>query len=115
MAEKQIKVVVKKVDKLLDMNNYAEVMYIQNDLSELQNIVNGYIEAVPFPNVNNASIILNEDGKYNNLIPNIFVPEIDDVIVGNFLVVGVKGEDFCSLTEEQILNVINYINLHRVL
>lgn len=31
MAEKQIKVVVKKVDKLLDMNNYAEVMYIQND------------------------------------------------------------------------------------
>ena len=115
MAEKQIKVVVKKVDKLLDMNNYAEVMYIQNDVSELHNIVNGYIEVVPFPNVSNAYIILNEDGKYKNLIPNIFAPEIDEVIVGNFLVAGVKGEDFCSLTEEQILKVINYINLHRVL
>ncbi len=115
MKDKKIKVVVKKVDKLLDMNNYAEVMHIKNDLSEFQNFVNGYIEVVAFPNIKNVCIIFNEDGKYQNLFANMLVPENQDVIVGNFLVAGVKGEEFCSLTEEQILNVINYVNSHRAL
>lgn len=115
MVEEKIKVVVKKVEKPLDMDNYAEVMYINNNLSELQNIVGGYIEVVPLPTVDNAYVIYNEDGKYRNLIANIFVPEIDDVIVGNLIVVGVKFEDFCSLSEEQIIKASNYINSHRVL
>lgn len=115
MKENQIKVVVKKVDKVLDMNKYAEVMHITNELSDLQNFVDGYIEAVPFPTIDGAYIVCNEDGKYKNLPANIFVPEFNDVIVGNLIVVGVKDEDFCSLTENQILEVIKYINAHRVL
>lgn len=76
---------------------------IVRGLKPLQNEVNGHIEAI-FPFDDPVAIILNSDGKYQGLAWNRGLyngrGELCDVIAGTFLVVGVKGEDFISLSEK---------------
>ena len=77
---------------------------ISNGLKALQNEVGGNIEAI-FPFDDPAAIVLNDDGKFKGLMPNRALYDCDgqlcDVIAGTFLVLGMGGEDFCSLSEEQ--------------
>ena len=47
-----------------------------------------------------ASIICNEEGKLIGLPYNTRI--LNEIFVGNILFVGVAGEEFCSLTSEQI-------------
>lgn len=83
-----------------------EPVEIRNELKDLQNLVGGYIEAIyPFPD--NVAVLLNESGKIFGLPVNRKLIDresniIVDVLVGNIVLVGVSGEDFISLTAEQI-------------
>lgn len=74
------------------------VIEIENELSALQEAVDGYIQAVPL--AADACIICNEEGKLIGLPYNIRI--LNEIFVGNILFVGVAGEEFCSLTNEQI-------------
>lgn len=75
---------------------------IGRGLKTLQNEVAGHIEVI-YPFDDPAAIILNNDGKYQGLARNRGLydgkGELCDLIAGTFLVVGVKGEDFVSLSE----------------
>lgn len=58
----------------------------------------GYIQAVPL--AADACIICNEEGKLIGFPYNTRI--LNEIFVGNILFVGVAGEEFCSLTNEQI-------------
>lgn len=75
----------------------------ENTLENLQGFVGGWIESVS-PFNDNVAIICNEEGKLDGLPLNrtISTDCFHDIIAGNFLVVGIGEEDFCSLTEKQI-------------
>ena len=95
--EDKIKVVVKKPG-----DTHGQIVEIENRLEELQSIVEGYIEV--FPLTEDILIILNEEGKLQDLKPNIFVSNGEgfELIVGNIVIVADKGEDFGSLNDEQM-------------
>lgn len=75
---------------------------ISRGLKTLKNEVAGHIEVI-YPFDDPVAIILNNDGKYQGLARNRGLydgkGELCDVIAGTFLVIGVKGEDFVSLSE----------------
>lgn len=77
---------------------------ISNGLKALQDEVGGNIEVI-FPFEDPAAIVLNDDGKFKGLMPNRALYDGDgqlcDVIAGTFLVLGVAGENFCSLSKKQ--------------
>lgn len=76
----------------------SKVIEIENELSVLQEAVEGYIQAVPL--AADVCIICNEEGKLIGLPYNTRI--MNKIFVGNILFVGVAGEEFCSLTNEQI-------------
>lgn len=76
-----------------------EVTEIDNDLSVMQKMVDGYIQIVPLDD--GACLVCNEEGKLIGLEPNRIVG--CDVIVGTFFIAGDDGgEDLCSLSEKQV-------------
>jgi hypothetical protein len=92
MKMEKIKVIIVKP------NEKPYVQEIEDTLPALQNIVGGYIEYVDLEE--NVSLICNEEGKIKNLPFNRKV--CDDIIVGTFIITGVKDEEEISLTDEQI-------------
>lgn len=88
-----------------------QVMEIPNELSVLQEFVEGYIEVVPL--AGDVLLIVNEEGRLMNLPINFWLcthdSKVIDCIRGNVLVVGRDGEEFCSLTEEQIEHFKNML------
>lgn len=68
----------------------AEPREIPNTLKELQGFVGGKIETVRF--ASDCVIICNEEGKRQNLAPNIFL--MGELFVGPIIIAGVRGEDF---------------------
>lgn len=92
-----MRVVVKEIGKL------GEIREIENDLSTFQEIVGGNIET--FRMTDDIIIVLNDEGKIEELQPNIGVPchnNQTEVIVGNIFFVGVDGCDFASLKDEHL-------------
>lgn len=90
-----------------------EEVTISNDLDTLQKAVSigapfkGYIEVLPLDE--KAAMIMNEEGKLIPLMPNrIFY---DDVIYGTFYVVGIKDDEFVSLTKKQLKYYKKYFTL----
>ena len=79
------------------------VITIPNKLRTLQDQVGGMIEAI-YPFEDPVTILLNDEGKLNGSMPNRGLYDSNgnlyDVIAGTFLIVGLSGEDFCSLSEE---------------
>ena len=71
---------------------------IKNELRALQETVGGYIETVKIDK--DTTLICNEEGKLKGFEANRIIN--GDLIVGTFLLCGIKGPEFCSLTEEQI-------------
>lgn len=90
--DKKIRILVKEPGK------EAELREIPNTLEDLQCIVGGYIETVTF--AEDCTLIVNEEGKLQGLPVNFRI--FGGVIVGTALFAGVSGEEFCSLTDEQI-------------
>jgi hypothetical protein len=76
---------------------------IGNDLKDLQNIVDGNIEAI-YPFDEEVCIVANENGKIDGLPLNRALyghdGEIYDIIAGKFFICGLGEEDFDSLSAE---------------
>lgn len=96
--KKEIRVIVK------DPGRRAEVRTIPNTLEELQRIVGGFIECIPFDD--DSRLIVNEEGKILGLEPNF--PIWNDVLCGAVIVAGVDGEDFTDVSDQtiQLFNAI---------
>ena len=79
---------------------------ISNELESLQKEVGGYIECI-YPFDDEVGLICNEEGKLEGLHSNRGLydenGELYDIIAGNFLIVGLTEDSFCSLSEEQIV------------
>lgn len=91
-----------------------EIVDIPNELHALQKEVGGYIETIPTPiGTDSAVIICNEEGRLLGLDPNRHAGNglaFNDVIFGDFLIVGTDGEEFCGLTQKQ---AVSYCELYR--
>ena len=70
---------------------------VSNELRALQDIVGGYIETVTF--TTECVAICNEEGRLRGMAPNICFCGVD--FVGPLIFVGVDGEEFTDLTQEQ--------------
>lgn len=105
MPEVKVKSVVKEPGK------EAEIKDITIKLENLQKLVKGMIEIIPFPGIEGLDIILNEEGKLINLDPNILIPEYNDMAVGPIIVLGFDEDkgDHRSLSEEEIKKVKEYL------
>lgn len=79
----------------------AYVKEIDGSLESMQNIVKGTIQAI-YPFQDKVALVCNDDGKLLGMLPNRELPETGDIIVGPFFVCGLGGEDFTSLTDEQV-------------
>lgn len=81
---------------------------IENTLEAMQNIVGGYIEAVPISDKHR--LIVNEEGKLGAYMFNVNATKlyrratgIDDIIFGDaFVTCYDGGEDFTDVTDESI-------------
>ena len=92
MRENQMKVLK------IDVGEPPVEKVIANELSALQAEVGGLIECVYLEN--GCIAVVNEEGKINGMQPNRILG--DDIIFGPFFICGDTGDDFCSLTDEQI-------------
>ncbi len=91
---------------LVEPGKYAREAEIDNTLQAEQAVVGGLIDAIcPWPE-DKACLILNDEGKIIPLEPNRALPEYEDVVFGTFFLCGDGGEDFCSLTDEQVKRYI---------
>ena len=75
-----------------------EVIDIPNELESFQWEVDGYIETVTV--TNHTAMICNEEGKLRNMSPNFWLN--GEMIVGPVLFVGVKGDGFRDITDDEI-------------
>ena len=77
---------------------------IPNELENLQAAVGGYIETVRLSDT--AALLVNEEGKLLGLPLNRVIldkrGQLRDTLVGNILIVGVKGQEFCDLSPSEI-------------
>lgn len=91
---------------LVEPGKYAREAEIDNTLKTEQEVVGGLIDVIcPWPD-DKACLILNDEGKLIPLEPNRALPEYEDVVFGTFFLCGDGGEDFCSLTDEQVKRYI---------
>ena len=93
-----------KLDVLLvKPGMYPQQVQIDSGLEALQKAVDGYIQAV-YPFEEPVALIVNDEGKLNgselNRVLRDNEGEIYDIIAGDFLVVGLGSDDFCSLSTE---------------
>jgi hypothetical protein len=95
MAKKKIKVLV------VPVGQSPEAREIEPALRPMQELVGGFIEAVYLEDY--VQLICNEEGKLKGLPPNRSLPEIRDVVMGDFFVSRVNAEgESVSLTQKDI-------------
>ena len=104
MSNKEdLRIVLKKVGKI------PKIMNIENTLEAKQELVGGLIEVVGgLPN--KILLVCNEEGKLDNLLPNLMFDF--DYIAGDCFFIGddYNNGDFKSLTDEQIKEVKDICN-----
>ncbi len=93
-------VMVKRVGQVVTKKEIDKT----NSLAELQGLVEGYIEAVPFEK--GITILVNEEGRLMHLPPNIV--SYRGVLVGTVVFCATKNSDFAGLSTEQIQFVEQY-------
>ena len=71
---------------------------IENSLSALQQAVGGYIETVTL--AEDCCVICNEEGRLQGLPYNLTFYGVS--FVGTILFVGVAGDEFADLSEQQV-------------
>ena len=78
---------------------------IGTELEDLQAVVGGFIETY-YPFEEEVCIVCDDEGKFDGALPNRAVRNEDgrimDVIFGPFFICDCRGEEFGSLTDEQI-------------
>ena len=93
--------------KVLKVEPYQlpEVKEIDPGLASLQHEVDGWIEAT-YPFEDPVAIICNEEGKLNSMDYNRAIRdengEVQEIIAGPVLIVGLGEEDFTSLSEDMV-------------
>ena len=90
---------------LIKPGKKLEIVDIEPGLESLQKMVGGDIQVVyPFDDL--VGLIVNDEGKLKGLPLNRALRdakgEIYDIIVGDFLVVGLTEDDFGSLSDELV-------------
>jgi len=91
--EGKVRCIIKRPDE-----EYGHVTNISTSLKNLQKIVGGPIETVTIGG--SSVIICNEEGKLRNLECNFIIDYhgiVTDIIVGEAIIIGVDGDDFCDL------------------
>lgn len=88
----------------IEVGQPPAVKEISNDLKSLQAEVGGLIQPVEIGF--GCLAVVNEEGKLNGSLPNRWLGDYD-IICGDFFICGDTGEDFCSLTAEQITAATN--------
>ncbi len=89
-----------------DPEKGPEWVTIENELEPLQKTVGGYIECVTLEEKDGvwAVLLCDEEGKLTGKQFNCFYGTDSgwprDILVGTFLVVGAKGDDFTDLPED---------------
>ena len=82
-----------------------EVVEIDNELKAFQSFVGGYIQVL-YPWKDEVGIICNDEGKFCGVELNRALRnnegKVYDIIAGDFLIAGLDGEDFGSLSDEQV-------------
>lgn len=96
---------------LVSPGQRAKTVELENELSSLQNAVGGTVQAV-YPFEDKVCILCNDEGKFmDECLPNRTMRDeqgnIYDILCGNFYVVGLTSDDFCSLTEKQLSHYLN--------
>jgi len=90
---------------LLEPDQVARTVEIPNTLEDMQKLVDGSIEPF-YPFEEEVCIVCNEEGKINGMLPNRAVYDDDhnmvDVIFGPCFICDCQGENFASLSDEQI-------------
>lgn len=98
-------------DKKMKVSYYKvgcepETIEIENSLEALQELVGGYIEVVTIDRTKSILLICNEEGRIDQLPKNRLVKKengkIVDIIYGDFFICQSKGEDFCSIEDQNI-------------
>lgn len=82
-----------------------EITDVENTLEALQKEVGGQIESLRF--AADATVLCNEEGKLLGLQPNVWF--LGDVLCGTILIVGVRGDAFCSLTMDGARMMCEYL------
>lgn len=98
---------------VLEPGKPAYVSEIENSLSSMQKFVGGYIEAI-YPFKEMVCIVGNDNAKLMSMAPNRALIDEDgrvyDFIAGPAFICDCSGEDFESLSEEQIKR---YMDMYR--
>ena len=80
-------------------------MKIDGTLKTLQSLVDGYIQAI-YPFREEVALICNEEGRLLGLPMNRGLRDekgnLYDIICGTFLICGVSGDNFASLSDKQL-------------
>lgn len=97
----KLKVVVKEPGK------QPEIRQINNNLRDLQDIVGGRIEVVTLKG--SIAVICDDEGKLKGYAPNLKYG--CDFFAGTVIFVCTEGEDFASLSEEEMDFVFGYCML----
>ena len=87
---------------IVEPGQYAREAEIDNTLQAEQAVVGGSIEVIyPWPD-KAVCLVLNDEGKVIPLEPNRGLLEYRDIVFGTFFVCGDNGENFCSLSDQQV-------------
>lgn len=101
LKENQILVIIKEPGREARLEPLFD-----NTLEAFQEAVGGYIEVVTF--AQGCCLICNEEGRLHHLPYNVTFLGHD--FVGTVLVVGVKGDEFCSLKASWIPTLMKSFN-----
>ena len=99
----------------IPVNDTPRLIQLNGTLKEYQAIVEGYIESVPvFPKYANCVMLVNEEGKLNNLpinqaATNVYGEYPFDCIVGNALIVKRGEEDLELMSEEEAKKMLERV------
>lgn len=90
---------------MIEPGKEAREETIGTSLEELQKAVGGYIETY-YPFDDSAVIVCNDEGKLNGMKPNRGIyddkGQMMDIIFGPFFICDAPGEDFASLSKDQL-------------
>lgn len=88
---------------LIRPNMYPQTVQIGCELEDMQKVVGGDIEAT-YPFDDEVALVMDEEGKMFGKELNRALRDeegnVYDIVAGDFLVVGLGEEDFCSLSPE---------------
>lgn len=93
---------------IIEPNEKARIEEIGGSLREMQQIVGGCIESVPFEDLPELRIVCNEEGKLLGLEDNFI--NYDDIICGTAFICKNGKEDFAGLTDDEAEQVLELFN-----